>query len=129
MVRKLFARAVLRAFPNWEVTEASSGEAALHLVESNCPFQLICIDQYMSSTERQLLGTETVRALRAQGTDCTICGLSANDRELAFIEAGADAFLLKPFPCEKAALTAELQRILFASSTSDGGQQQHYIDV
>jgi hypothetical protein len=28
----------------------------------------------MASIEKQLLGTDTVRALRANGVDCTICG-------------------------------------------------------
>jgi hypothetical protein len=35
------------------------------------------MDQHMASTEKQMLGTETVRALRAKGFKNTICGLSA----------------------------------------------------
>ena len=66
----------------------------------------------MASFERQLLGTETVRALRANGVESLICGLSANDKEQDFKEAGADAFLFKPFPCEKDALSRELSRVL-----------------
>jgi hypothetical protein len=41
-----------------------------------------------------------------------ICGLSANDKEDEFLRAGADAFCIKPFPCEQDAMTAELSRIL-----------------
>jgi CheY-like chemotaxis protein len=40
-------------------------------------YDLIFMDQHMASTEKQMLGTETVRALRAKGFKNTICGLSA----------------------------------------------------
>ena len=59
-----------------------------------------------------MLGTETVRALRSRGEQCVICGLSANDMEQQFKEAGADAFLFKPFPCESEALSVEVARVL-----------------
>jgi hypothetical protein len=45
--------------------------------------------------------------LRAKGVDCQICGLSANDMEDSFLYAGADCFVLKPFPCQKDALESE----------------------
>ena len=91
---------------------ASSGEIALERVEAGEHYDLIFMDQYMSSTERKLLGTETVTELRARGLlDCTICGLSANDMEKEFLEAGADAFLLKPLPRNKAELESELMRL------------------
>lgn len=66
----------------------------------------------MASVEKQMLGTETVRALRAQGVTAKICGCSANNMEEEFLEAGADSFLLKPFPCEKEELRRELLRVL-----------------
>lgn len=66
--------------------------------------------------EKQLLGTETVHALRMQGFTSKICGLSANDVEDQFFEAGADAFMFKPFPCEEMALVRELHRILYLGS-------------
>jgi len=66
----------------------------------------------MASADKQLLGTETVRAMRAKGLTSIICGLSANDLETAFLNAGADAFMIKPFPCEPRDLTAEIQRVL-----------------
>ena len=62
--------------------------------------------------EKQLLGTETVQALRVNGFKKTICGLSANNVEEQFLQAGADAFMFKPFPCEGGALLNELHRIL-----------------
>ena len=71
------------------------------------------MDMYMSSVEKQMLGTETVRVLRQHGVQARICGLSANDKEKEFLEAGANAFTLKPFPFKADAIKLELQRILF----------------
>ena len=110
-LRKLFSRALKKVAPSWTIGEAASGEAALQLVETQ-KFDLIFMDQYMASTEKQMLGTETVRALRDKGIDSTICGLSANKLEDCFRKAGADAFLLKPFPCARDAMQRELVRIL-----------------
>jgi len=55
--------------------------------------------QFMSSTERQLLGTEAVRAMRSRGVTSVICGLSANDVEQDFLDAGADAFMVRFLGC------------------------------
>ena len=76
-------------------------------------------DMYMASVEKQLLGTEAVRELRKRGVECRICGLSANDKELDFLQAGADAFCYKPFPCEAVALRQELCRILYSDTKVD----------
>ena len=67
----------------------------------------------MASVEKQMLGTETVQALRQYGITSRICGLSANDKEKEFLESGANCFTLKPFPCEERALTQELCRVLY----------------
>lgn len=107
ILRKLFHRTVKRAAPAWRVDEASNGETALSMTDSN-NYDLIFVDQYMASVEKQLLGSETVRALRRKGVSSTICGLSANDLGDTFIECGADAFMLKPFPCEIEKLRREL---------------------
>ncbi|CAB9502360.1 sensor kinase/phosphatase LuxQ [Seminavis robusta] len=111
IIRRLFMRAIKRIAAGWHVEEASNGETALHMCKSN-EYDIIFIDQYMASVEKQLLGTETVRALRAQGVEARICGLSANDMEEGFLENGANSFLFKPFPCEKDAFSRELARIL-----------------
>ena len=63
---------------------------------------------------QQLLGSETVRILRANGVQSTICGVSANDAREIFFQAGADAFMFKPFPVEPAALYEELYKILLS---------------
>lgn len=119
ILRKLFSRSVVRAAPTWSVREASSGEAALQMVAVD-EFDLIFVDQYMASTEKQMLGTETVRALRSVGSRACICGLSANDVEKAFLEAGASAFMMKPFPCETNALQVELTRVVLSGGETEG---------
>lgn len=125
ILRKLFMRSIRKVCPDWNVQGVCSGEAALDLVlgkgssgdiEDQCEgsknrFHLIFIDQYMANAKPQLLGTDTVEALRARGVDCTLIGLSANDLEHDFVEAGADFFVLKPLPCEPKALTKELVRL------------------
>mmetsp|Transcript_6122 Transcript_6122/g.11095 ORF Transcript_6122/g.11095 Transcript_6122/m.11095 type:complete len:862 (+) Transcript_6122:40-2625(+) len=111
VLRRMFTRALKRVCPGWDVSDASNGETALRLTETR-DYDVIFMDQYMASIEKQLLGTETVRALRSRGVKSVICGLSANDMEQQFKEAGADAFLFKPFPCEKEALSVELTRVL-----------------
>jgi signal transduction histidine kinase/CHASE1-domain containing sensor protein/CheY-like chemotaxis protein len=114
VLRKLFSRSLKRVAPGWNVQEAANGETAIHLIEeSKSDYDLIFIDQYMASIQKQLLGTECVRAMRAKGFKGLICGLSANAMEDTFISAGADAFMIKPFPCEKEQLKKELCRVLF----------------
>lgn len=129
MLRKIFLRSVVRYFPSWTVQEAASGEASLALAEKE-NFDLIFMDNYstslvsicrtfsntvyivVASVERQLLGTETVRLMRSKGITARICGLSANDLEKSFLESGADAFRLKPFPCSKDGVLQEIRRIM-----------------
>jgi CheY-like chemotaxis protein len=111
ILRKLFARSVAKAAPTWKIQEAANGETALRLVDVQA-FDLIFMDQYMASTEKQLLGTDAVRALRAKGFKNRICGLSANDLEQSFIRAGADCFVLKPIPCERSLLVGVLDGIV-----------------
>jgi CheY-like chemotaxis protein len=118
ILRKLFARTVRTVAPQWTIREAANGETALQLVDSH-QFDLIFVDMYMASVEKQLLGTETVVAMRHKGLKCRICGLSANDKEREFLEAGADAFTYKPFPCEARALTQELCRVLYQDPNSE----------
>ena len=114
VLRKLFCRSVKKVVPNWSVREASCGEAALDMLR-NEDFDLIFLDQYMVSTEKCLLGTETVRAMRQAGYRGILCGLSANDLEDAFKNSGADAFMMKPFPCTPEPMLAELRRVLSSS--------------
>jgi signal transduction histidine kinase/ActR/RegA family two-component response regulator len=112
VLRKLFVRGIKRVQPGWDVQEAASGESALALLTIQ-DFDLIFVDQYMASMEKQLLGTETVAALRSKGCDSIICGLSANDVETAFLNAGADFFLSKPIPASKDGLAQVLRRVVF----------------
>ncbi|CAB9497110.1 respiration control sensor protein ArcB [Seminavis robusta] len=113
VLRKLFARSVKRVAPGWTMREASNGESALQLLDQGLKFDLIFVDQYMASIEKQLLGTETVLEMRAQGENCRLFGLSANDLEAEFIAAGADGFIIKPFPTENQALKQELLKAVY----------------
>lgn len=111
ILRKQGVRAISRLLPDWKIREAANGETALALVETEW-FDLIFIDQYMTSVEHSLLGTETVRAIRSKGVGSVVCGLSANDVGPAFLSAGADAFNLKPFPCKEEELRPLLKKLL-----------------
>ena len=112
ILRKLFSRMVKKVAPGWTIREAADGETAIRLA-GNETFDLIFMDQYMASMEKGLLGTETTAVLRSNGFTGRLCGLSANDKELEFLEAGADVFTQKPFPCDPKAMTQELLRILY----------------
>ena len=68
--------------------------------------------EYMASVDKSLLGTETVREMRSHGVDAAICGLSANDLEKQFLEAGANGFWVKPFPTAEAVVSQEISRLL-----------------
>jgi len=118
ILRKLFSRSLRTVAPGWVIREAANGETALKLTDTE-QFDLIFMDMYMASVEKQLLGSETVAALRQKGIQCRICGLSANDKEAEFIEAGADCFAMKPFPCRKNELRQELYRVLYQEQKDD----------
>lgn len=121
MLRKLFMRAVKRvAPPTWEIQDVSSGEMALKKCETQ-QFSIIFLDQYMASVDKQLLGTETAQAMRAKGVESIICGLSANDLRDAFINSGADDFILKPMPCKTDDLRQLLLKMLSTANDSTRG--------
>ena len=121
LLRRLFQRSLKRIVPTWQFDEAANGETALSMAQEK-EYDLIFMDQYMSSVTKQLLGTEAVRALRAHGISSCICGLSANDMEDQFIRSGANSFMMKPFPCSTEPLTLELLRVLQSRNTVE---QQH----
>jgi CheY-like chemotaxis protein len=122
LLRKLFSRSIRKLMPSWQIQEAGNGETALRLVDEN-QFDLIFMEQYMASADKKLLGTESVRALRAKGVTPRICGLSANDlKKPFFLRNGANGFLIKPYPCAKGPLTRELLRILYEVGEHDDGR-------
>jgi signal transduction histidine kinase/DNA-binding NarL/FixJ family response regulator len=122
ILRKLFRRAVAKCVPDWDISEAANGETVLQWIQQGESFDLIFVDQYMASVEKQLLGTETVRALRSHGVTSILCGLSANDLAAAFQSVGANAFWLKPFPSEP----TKLKRALIQIFRQQRLQQQQY---
>lgn len=78
VLRKLFVRSINKALPEWSVEQCSNGETALRLTDFKY-YDIIFMDQYMASADRQLLGTETVRALRAKGVGSVICTYNLED--------------------------------------------------
>lgn len=65
---------------------------------------------------------DSFSTLLLKGVESRICGLSANDCEENFLDAGADCFLFKPFPCEMDALSRALIRVLYGlKKGSEGG--------
>jgi CheY-like chemotaxis protein len=111
ILRKLAVRSIGKLAPEWTVREAASGEHALQLTDSES-FDVIFADQWMTSVDHSLTGVETVRSFRAKGVTSVICGLSANNLESSFLKSGADAFMLKPFPCKPDELHALFYKIL-----------------
>jgi CheY-like chemotaxis protein len=111
ILRKQGVRAMERIAPSWKCREAASGETALQIVEEES-FDFIFMDQYMTSVEQSMKGTETARALRARGVKSIIMGLSGNDMREAFLSAGADAFHIKPLPCRENELRKVLVELL-----------------
>jgi CheY-like chemotaxis protein len=114
VLRKLFARSLRRICPDWTIFEACSGEIALQMCqeEGTSCFDIIFVDQFMSTVDQAMLGTDTTHRMREIGVASIICGLSANDMQDAFQAVGADFFMHKPFPCEPLALRESLSRIL-----------------
>lgn len=113
MIRRMFTRSLLRVAPEWQCDLASNGETAVCMAAEK-EYDIIFLDQYMASIQKQMLGTETARALRSQGCNSIICGLSANDVEDQFIDNGADFFMLKPFHCKKDEMEVDLIRLYMA---------------
>ncbi|CAB9523324.1 Hybrid signal transduction histidine kinase K [Seminavis robusta] len=122
-LRTLFSKALSRVTEGWTIREAANGETALRLVEET-KFDLVFMDQYMSCVVKQLLGTETVHAMRARGVSSIICGLSSNDVEKSFLQAGADCFLSKPLPTEQESLTDTLFHVLDSAPVKEGPASQ-----
>lgn len=112
---KSFGRGISRVAPTWKVKFANSGEKAVEIAtNSDVDFDLIFLDQYFvnGGEEHCMLGTEAVTQLRHEGIHSRICGMSANDHENLFDEAGANSFTFKPLALKDDALKLELLRIL-----------------
>ena len=76
----------------FEVSSCADGYAAL-TVAARIDFELIITDYSMPDMN----GAEVIRRFRAQFPASFIIGVSLDDRKKEFIEAGANAFLQKPY--------------------------------
>ncbi|MBZ0157945.1 MAG: response regulator [Alphaproteobacteria bacterium] len=77
---------------NFESLCACDGETAALLAERTC-FDVIISDYSMPGMN----GAEVIRKVRALCPRSFIIGISAGANRTAFLEAGADTFLRKPF--------------------------------
>ncbi len=74
------------------VRGCETGNSALDLMQKKC-FEVFVIDYRLPD----MSGVEVARTLRSCCPSSFIIGISLMPRERDFLEAGADAFLLKPF--------------------------------
>ena len=94
MMRLVLARLLARTWPHATIAEAITGAAALSAVAQQRP-DLIISDYEMPVMD----GLQLVRTLRSQGARMPILLLSSEASVgKAILAAGADHFLLKPFP-------------------------------
>jgi CheY-like chemotaxis protein len=98
--RLMLSRRITRhILPNAKITEASTGEEALKLCETET-FDLIIMDQYMQEAGGILSGTDMVVAvaMRRIKIDSIIIGCSGNKMNASFTAAGTGWVWLKPVP-------------------------------
>ena len=92
----------------FRVIPASGGRAGLAAAASQAP-DVVLLDLSMPD----LGGLEVLRELRGAGNDVPVCILSARDEvddRVRGLEAGADAYVVKPFALEE--VTARLHALL-----------------
>jgi two-component system response regulator MprA len=92
----------------FEVVQASTGNDAVSLAESEAP-NLLVVDIGLPDAD----GRDVVQALRSHGVECPVLFLTARDHmvdRLAGFSAGGDDYLTKPF--EFAELIARLRALL-----------------
>jgi DNA-binding response OmpR family regulator len=80
------------AFAGFDVRGCKNGAAALAASEKKA-FQTIIADYSMPDMN----GADVAKRLRERFPAAIIIGISLNDRKRAFLTAGADFFLQKPF--------------------------------
>ena len=118
MLKRRFQKGVA---PHCKITEASHGEAALKILETES-FDVIIIDQYMEDAGGLLLGTDTILAMRRRGIESLIIGCSGNDIEKDFLEAGANHCWQKPLP-SNGTIIRQLTRHMERTGRARGGHK------
>jgi len=98
MNRMMLRRRIKKTIaPNSVITEASTGEEALHICKEKS-FDVIVVDQYMEEAGGIMVGTDVVVAMRRMQIKSIIIGCSGNDMENQFVEAGSNWVWGKPMP-------------------------------
>ncbi|KAJ3691455.1 hypothetical protein LUZ61_020619 [Rhynchospora tenuis] len=92
IVTRRIYRTMLSRF-GFEVTEAEDGKKAInHFVDGN-EYDLVLMDKEMPKMD----GVEATRTLRGMGIPVKIVAITGDEHSRgAFLDAGADEFLLKP---------------------------------
>jgi CheY-like chemotaxis protein len=92
-VRAVLTHLLTRLYPTARIVQAVNGADALKVIAEQPP-DLIITDCQMPIMD----GLELMRLLRAQGATMPTLAISSEPRlSDSVLEAGADAFLLKPF--------------------------------
>jgi DNA-binding response OmpR family regulator len=84
--------AVFFSFNGYEAFTAGDGREALKILQ-NRPFNLLITDMNMPVMN----GIELIREVRNLNMTIIIIGMSLEDNKYAFLKAGTDYFLSKPF--------------------------------
>ncbi|KAJ1692435.1 hypothetical protein LUZ63_009133 [Rhynchospora breviuscula] len=91
LTRRIY-RTMLFRF-GFEITEAGDGKSAVNQFLTGNEYDLILMDNDMPSMD----GVEATRTLRGMGIPAKIIAITADANSRgAFLDAGADEFLLKP---------------------------------
>jgi DNA-binding response OmpR family regulator len=100
------------------VESASSGEAALEVVEAQAGLDAMVLDVVLPG----ISGVEVARRVRRRGSTVPILMLTARDTvddRVAGLDAGADDYLVKPFAYEE--LAARLRSVARRGTARTGG--------
>ncbi|KAJ4776325.1 hypothetical protein LUZ62_060582 [Rhynchospora pubera] len=92
VTRRIYRTMLLRF--GFEITEAGDGKSAVNQFLTGNEYDLILMDNDMPGMN----GVEATRTLRGMGILAKIIAITADDANSrgAFLDAGADEFLLKP---------------------------------
>ena len=108
--RKFIRRRFQRLFPDAVIEEAVSGEEAIVKAgEREMAYDIITMDHFMGIGD--LNGAETIQKLRDNKVDSLILGISGNSKQVEHLSAGAEHFLQKPIPSDRAILEKLLDHL------------------
>ncbi|KAJ3698662.1 hypothetical protein LUZ61_002367 [Rhynchospora tenuis] len=91
LTRRIYRTLLLRF--GFEITEAEDGKSAVNKFIDGNEYDLVLMDKDMPRMD----GVEATRALRGMGISAKVVAITGDENSRgAFLDAGADEFLLKP---------------------------------